>query len=147
MMKLRDTGHTLPAAAACLSPVRDLADRGEPPVAFNDPVLPRKVLSRYRTSYVAQAHGRNPLISPVFGDWRGLPPVLVHVGGDEVLRGDAVRLQEAGTAAGLDVRLEIHPCMWHVGQIHLELAQAVKSLGDIAQFLNACLPANVSESA
>jgi acetyl esterase/lipase len=70
----------------------------------------------------------------VFGDLRGLPPLLVHAGEDEILRDDAVRIEALAKAAGVDVRLEIYPRMWHVWQLYLSLPQAVQSLDDIAQF-------------
>jgi len=52
MMKLRDGGEPLPAAAACLSPVANFSDRGSPPTGFSDPLLPPKVVSFYNRSYV-----------------------------------------------------------------------------------------------
>jgi acetyl esterase/lipase len=79
------------------------------------------------------------LISPVFGDWHSLPPLLVHVGEDEILREDAVRVEGLAKAAGVDVRLEVYPRMWHVWQLYLTLPQAVQSLDDIAQFLKSHL--------
>jgi monoterpene epsilon-lactone hydrolase len=139
LMKLRDSGDPLPAAAACLSPVADFSGSGNPPEGFQDPLLPPRAGRVYRESYVAHHSARDPLISPVFGDWRGLPPLLVHVGEDEILRADAVRVQELATAAGVHVRLEIYPRMWHVWQIFLALPQAIQSLDDIAQFLRSHL--------
>jgi acetyl esterase/lipase len=75
------------------------------------------------------------MISPVFGDLRRLPPLLVHVGEDEILREDAVRIVDRAKADGVDVRLEIYPRMWHVWQLFLALPQAVQSLDDISHFL------------
>lgn len=135
LMTLRDSGDPLPAAGACLSPVADLTDRGFRSDDFKDPLLPPRATRIYTTSYVAQNDGRNPLISPVFGDWHGLPPLLVHAGEDEILRADAVRVKALAEAAGVDVRLEIYPRMWHVWQLYLDLPQALKSLDDIAAFL------------
>ena len=80
-----------------------------------------------------------PLISPVYGDWRGLPPLLIHVGEDEILRDDAARITAAARAAGVAVRLETYPRMWHVFQIFLALPQAGESLDDVARFLKAHL--------
>jgi epsilon-lactone hydrolase len=135
MMKLRASGDPLPAAAACLSPVADLSSKDNPPSGFKDPLLPPRAMNIYTTSYVAHHDARDPLISPVFGAWHGLPPLLVHAGEDEILRADAVRVEELAKAAGVDVRLEIYPRMWHVWQLYLTLPQAVQSLDDIAQFL------------
>jgi epsilon-lactone hydrolase len=135
MMQLRDGGEPLPAAAACLSPVADLSGDGHSGRSVPDPLLPLKAIQRYNTSYVAHHDARDPLISPVYGDWHSLPPLLIHAGEDEILCDDAVRIEELATAAGVDVRLEIYPRMWHVWQIYPTLPQAVQSLDDIAQFL------------
>ena len=142
LMKLRDDGTPLPAAAACLSPVADLSERDttDPRKAFVDPLIPAKAAEVYNRSYVAQSDPRDPLISPVFGDWHGLPPLLVHAGEDEMLRNDAVRVGELAKAAGGDVQVEIYPRMWHVWQLFLALPQAAQSLDDIAQFLKSHLP-------
>ncbi len=139
LMKLRENGDPLPAAAACLSPVADMTDREAHFKNVYDPVLHPKAARIYHTSYVAQNDASNPLISPVLGDWHGLPPLLIHAGEDEILREDAVRVEELAKAAGVDVRLEIFPRMWHVWQIYLTLPQAVQSLDDIAQFLKSRL--------
>jgi acetyl esterase/lipase len=91
-------------------------------------------MKRYRQSYVGQYDAHNPLISPVFGNLRGFPPLLVHAGDDEILREDAVRIASLAESDGVDVRLEIYPRMWHVWQLNLSLPQATQSLDDIAQF-------------
>jgi acetyl esterase/lipase len=134
MMKLRESGDALPAAAACLSPAADLTIRARRRAGFQDPLLPPKAVKFYTQSYVGGRDPRDPLISPVFGDLRGLPPLLVHVGEEEILREDAVRLAQAAESAGVDVRLEVYPRMWHVWQLNLTLPQAVQSLDDIAVF-------------
>jgi len=134
LMKLRDTGDALPAAAACLSPVTDLTkDHAHP--GYKDPLLPPKATRLYTKSYVGNHDAHDPLVSPVFGSLRGLPPLLVHAGEDEILREDAVRIEELAKVADVDVRLEIYPRMWHVWQLYLALPQAIQSLDDIAQFL------------
>ncbi len=139
LMKLRDNGDPLPAAAACLSPVADMTDRESLFKQVYDPVLHPRAARSYNQSYVAHNDAHSPLISPVFGDWHGLPPLLVHAGEDEILRDDAVRIEQVAKSAGVEVRLEIYPRMWHVWQLYLTLPQAIQSLDDIAQFLNAHL--------
>ena len=139
MMKLRDSGEQLPAAAACLSPVANLSSSGNPNREFKDPLIDPRAGKIYHTSYVANHDPHDPLISPVFGDWHGLSPLLVHAGEDEYLHFDALRIAELAKAAGVDVRLEIYPHMWHVWQIFLALPQATQSLDDIAQFLKSRL--------
>jgi len=140
MMKLRDNGEQLPAAAACLSPAADLSDSGPLSQRHGDSLLHPRAVRFFTASYSAHHDPRNPLISPVFGDWRGLPPLLVHAGEDEMLRDDAVRIEELARAAGVHARLEIYPRMWHVWQIFPALPEARQSLDDIAQFLRSHLP-------
>ena len=139
LMKLRDDGDPLPAAAACLSPVTDFTNRDDRQPAFKDPLLPPKAVKFYNKAYVAHNDPHDPLISPVFGNLRGLPPLLVHAGEDEILRDDAVRITSLAKSVGVDVRLEIYPRMWHVWQINLALPQAVQSLDEIAQFFRSHL--------
>jgi acetyl esterase/lipase len=139
LMKLRDNGDPLPAAAACLSPVTDLTNKDKPNQGFEDPLLPPKAVRFYNKAYVAHNDARDPLISPVFGNLRGLPPLLVHTGEDEILRDDAIRITDLATSMNVDVRLEVYRRMWHVWQLNLALPQAIQSLDDIAQFLKAHL--------
>lgn len=135
LMRLRDKHQPLPAAAACLSPVTDLTPGKKAPAWFKDPLLPSKAVKFYTQSYIGEHDPNQPLISPVFGDLRGLPPLLVHVGEQEVLREDAIRLCAAAQSAGVEAHLEVYDRMWHVWQINLRLSQAVQSLDEIAGFL------------
>jgi monoterpene epsilon-lactone hydrolase len=139
LMKSRDTGYPLPAAVACLSPVTDFSNEDKLRKGFKDPLLPLKAVKLYNHSYVGNNDACNPLISPVFGNLRGLPPLLVHVGENEILLDDAIRITELAKSVEVDVRLEIYSRMWHVWQLFLTLPQAVQSLDDIAQFLKSHL--------
>jgi acetyl esterase/lipase len=146
MMKVRESGSVLPAAAACLSPVTDLSKHKNTRQDFKDPLLPSKAVKLYSRSYVGQNDAHDPLISPVYGNLRGLPPLLVHVGEDEILLEDAKRITSLAISADVDVRLEIYSRMWHVWQLFLSLPQAVQSLGDIAQFFKSHLGDATQES-
>jgi acetyl esterase/lipase len=139
LMKLRDNGNSLPAAAACLSPVTDFTTKDNLGNGFKDPVLPLKAVKFYNQAYIGHNEAQNPLISPVFGNLRGLPPFLVHAGEDEILCDDAVRIARLAKSVDVDVRLEIYPRMWHVWQLNLTLPQAIQSLDDIAHFFKAHL--------
>jgi acetyl esterase/lipase len=140
LMKIRDDGDRLPAAAACLSPVADLSSEKPAPQAdFEDPMLSPRSVDFYNRSYLAGNDAHCALISPLFGDWRNLPPLLVQVGDDEILRSDAIRIEEAANTAGVDVHLEIFEHMWHVWQLYLKLPQAIQSLDEIARFLRSHL--------
>jgi acetyl esterase/lipase len=135
MMKLRDEGIKLPAAAAGLSPVTNLAEKRSDNEDFMDPLLPKKAMKFYTESYVGDHDPHDPLISPVYGDLRGLPPMLVHVGEEEILRNDAIQVVKRASDCGVDARLEIYPRMWHVWQLFMEMPQSKQSLDEIAQFL------------
>jgi acetyl esterase/lipase len=139
LLRLRDSGDPLPAAAACLSPVADLTGAGRQMPIDHDPLLHPRMMRKANRSYIGQDDARNPLISPIFGDWHGLPPLLIHAGEDEILRDDAIRCEKKAKEAGVDVRLEIYPHMWHVWQLFPELPEAERSLADIGQFLKSHL--------
>ena len=119
---------------ACLSPVTDLTARENSTTDFKDPLLPAKAIKRYTLSYLGNSDPHNPLISPVYGNLRGLPPLLVHAGEDEILREDAIRIASLAETAGVQVQLDIHERLWHVWQLNLELPQAAQSLEEIAGF-------------
>jgi acetyl esterase/lipase len=145
LLKLHQCGDPLPAAAACLSPVTDLTAKGHQRQGFKDPLLPSKATKFYSQSYTGNHDPHDPLISPVYGDLHGLPPLLVHVGEEEILREDAIRITDSARAAGVDVRLEIFPRMWHVWQLFLDLPQATQSLDDIAGFFEAHLTSPIQD--
>ncbi|MFA5436141.1 MAG: alpha/beta hydrolase [Candidatus Neomarinimicrobiota bacterium] len=134
MMKVRDNGAALPAAAALLSPAVKLGGGTSRP-EFRDPLLPPKAMQFYTRSYVGKHDPRDPLISPLYGDLRALPPLLIHAGEDEILCDDARQLAEKARAAGAEAKLEIFPRMWHVWQLFPALPQARQSLDAIAAFL------------
>ena len=116
LLRLRDEGVPLPAAAVAVSPWTDLALTGEL-LRLNadvDPLIPVEAAPRAIDLYLAGADPRNPYASPLYGDPTGLPPTLILVGGDDVLRDDSVRMAERMQAAGCDATVEVWPGMWHV---------------------------------
>ena len=134
MLKLREEGHPLPTAAVCLSPVTDLTPEAHRREGFKDLVLSAKDVEFFNQAYLAGKDPHNPLISPACGDLAGLPSILVHVGDEEILREDAIYFAKVAEAAGVDVRLEVYPRMWHVWQLFLSLPQATQSLDEVAKF-------------
>lgn len=133
LMSLRDAGDPLPAAAVCISPATDLEGTGESFRTKKDPVqTPEFVLAMVR-HYAGGQDLRSPLLSPLHGDLRGLPPLLIHAGGDEMLLSDATRLADDARAAGVDVSLVVWPRMWHVwhllGPSLPEARQAIDAIG------------------
>jgi acetyl esterase/lipase len=116
LLRLRDEGVPLPAVAVAVSPWTDLALTGES-IRLNadiDPLIPIEAAPHAVALYLAGADPRTPYASPIYGDPTGLPPSLILVGGDDVLRDDAVRMADRMRAAGCDATVEVWPRMWHV---------------------------------
>lgn len=118
LVALRDAGDPLPAAAVCLSPWVDLTQSGETIAtkADDDPMVRVVDLERWATTYAGPDRAAHPLVSPLFADLVGLPPLLIEVGTAEVLLDDARRLATRARAAGVDVTIVegddlIH--VWH----------------------------------
>jgi epsilon-lactone hydrolase len=135
MLKLRDQGRPLPGAAVALSPWTDLALTGAS-LSLNgaaDPMLRTDHPPLFVNDYLAGADPRTPYASPLYGDPAGLPPTLIQVGSDEVLRDDAVRMAERMQAAGCEVELEIWPRMPHVWHAFVpfvpEASRAIARIG------------------
>lgn len=115
MLRLRDTGEPLPAAAWLVSPWVDLTLRAASLTtkADVDPLIHRAYLAELAGAYLGGQDPRHPLASPVFADLAGLPPALIQVGSAETLLDDAIMLAARLGAADVSVRLEIWPQMIH----------------------------------
>jgi acetyl esterase/lipase len=139
LYKLRDEGFALPGATVAVSPWTDLALTG-PSLQSNaaaDPMLNVAHLPALADGYLAGADPRHHYASPLYGDAAGLPPTLIHVGSDEILRDDAVRMADKLRAAGCDVELEVWPRMphaWHLyARILPEGRRAIERIGAFLQ--------------
>lgn len=139
LYRLRDEGLRLPAAAVVLSPWTDLALTG-PSLKLNaaaDPMLKVARLPALARAYLGGTDPRNHYASPLYGDASGLPPTLIHVGSDEILRDDAVRMAEKLRAAGCEVEIEVWPRMphaWHhYARILPEAREAIERIGAFLQ--------------
>jgi epsilon-lactone hydrolase len=116
LISLRDAGAALPAGALLFSPWTDLALTGTSWQANEeqDFLVSRAFSLEQRQAYLGERDPRTPLASPLYADLRGLPPLLIQVGSEEVLLDDATRLAERARAAGVKVTLHIAEGMWHV---------------------------------
>jgi acetyl esterase/lipase len=142
MMRLRDEGLPLPAAAVVLSPWTDLALTGQSltEYGFSDPMVPIELMPRAVEVYLAGADPRSPYASPLYGNSAGLPPTLIHVGSDEALRDDAVRMAERLRSADSEVQLEVWRRMFHVWHMFARiLPEARAAIAGIGAFLQARL--------
>ena len=118
LLALRAAGTPLPSCAFLMSPYADLTLSGDTLAAKQavDLVLTPEGLRRRVDDYVAGANASDPLISPVFGDLSGLPPLLIQAGSHEVLLSDAVRLAARAAVADVPVTLEVTAGAPHVFQ-------------------------------
>jgi monoterpene epsilon-lactone hydrolase len=132
----------LPAAAFVMSPYADLTLAGTTMETKRevDPLLSRELLQARVTDYTSGHDAVLDLISPVFADLSGLPPLIIQAGTHEVLLDDAVRLAQQAVTAGVEVTLDITPGVPHVFQAYYPiLDEAAAALDRAGQFLSAHL--------
>ena len=142
LLALRDRGLPRPGGGVCISPWVDLTCSGATYATRKDadPIVTRESVTLMAQAYVGAGDPKASLVSPLYADLRGLPPLLVHVGSDEVLLDDAVGLGERARAAGVDVTLEEWPSMIHVWHWFLPmLDEAQRAIDGIGAFVRARL--------
>jgi acetyl esterase/lipase len=142
LLRLRDRLHRLPASAALFSPWTDLAGTGASVKtnATRDAMFTGAGLTAAAAFYLGRTSARTPLASPLYGDLRGLPPLLIHVGARELLRDDSTRLAERAQEAGVRVTLRVWPVVPHVWQLlHRFVPEGRESLRETAAFLRAAV--------
>jgi acetyl esterase/lipase len=118
LLALRDAGAPLPSCAFLMSPYADLTLSGASIASRQavDRTLTPEGLRLRIPDYVAGADAADPLISPVFADLTGLPPLLIQVGSNEILLSDALRLAERAAMADVTVTLDVTDGVPHVFQ-------------------------------
>ncbi len=139
LQTLRDEGMPMPAGAVLLSAWTDLLGTGESVSsrAKQDPWLRPAGIKIVADRYRGGTPTSHPLVSPLYGDLRGFPPLLIHVGDDEILLDDSTRLASKAAAAGVETTLKIWPGLWHAfhafypwvpeaRQAHREIGEWVK---------------------
>jgi monoterpene epsilon-lactone hydrolase len=141
LLALRDRKRPLPAGGIPLSPTTDLTLASESLQTVNDPIISARTMPVFRDLYLGKTDPRNPLASPAFGDYSGIPPLLIQVGEHEMLRDDSIRLANKARSDGIQVKLEVWPGMFHVFQSHEPLLpEARESIEHIADFMRSGLP-------
>lgn len=138
LFDVRDYGLPLPpGACALISPCTDLTMSGSSILERKDidPFLAPDRLRDMFNAYSSGADLTDPRISPLFGDFTGLPPVLVEVGTDEILFDDAVRLTEKLRGAGVDTTLHVADGLFHVYHAFAPAPEAVEGAERIGAFL------------
>jgi acetyl esterase/lipase len=137
-LRLRELALPPPRALVLFSPWVDLTleQAGLPPPG--EIMLNLPWVRECARAYVGSHDRRDPLLAPLEAELGGLPPTLIQVGTDELLLGDARRLQQRLGAAGVAVRCEEYPARWHVFQANAGLlADADRALVSVARFVRA----------
>ncbi|MCI0830850.1 MAG: alpha/beta hydrolase [Chloroflexi bacterium] len=138
MVALRSVGEPMPAAGVCISPWADMEATGQSFTtnAENDPSVSRERILKIAGVYLDGKDPRAPLASPIHADLTGLPPLLLQVGGIEVLLDDSTALKSRAKEAGVSVEMEVWDDMPHVWHHFAPiLPEARKAIGKIGEFV------------
>lgn len=138
LMRARDAGLPLPAAGVMLSPAMDFSMSGRSAMVneSNDPMFTLPLLRWFGEMYLTEPElYLDPSLSPLTGDFAGLPPLLFQVGTNEMLLDDSTRSAAKANAAGVPVRLEVFEGMPHVFQCMPGLAESRRADKNVAEFL------------
>jgi len=140
MMRWRTNGLKAPAGAVFLSPCIDGDGASDTQITadHHDPLI-RSMGGKFTRQlfhfYAPDRDRKDPAVSPIYGDFSYLPPMLVHAGSREVLLGDAARLSEAARRAGVETHLRVFDGMFHRFHMHWKLDETRAAHADIADFI------------
>ncbi len=137
LMRARDAFLPLPDCAALLSPSTDLTGTG-PSLRYNavaDPMFTPVALELVPAQYCPGQDLGNPLLSPLFGNWNGLPPLLFHAASTEMLLDDSVRAQDRAVQAGVDAHIDVWVGLPHVFHVFRWLPESRAGLEAVAEFI------------
>lgn len=137
LMRARSDGLALPDCAALLSPATDLTWSG-PSMRYNaelDPMFSPAAMDSLHEIYCPGQDPANPRLSPLFGNWDGLPPLLFQAGSTEMLLDDSVRAHDRARQAGVAAAIEVYVGMPHVWQMIAWLPEAKRATRQLAEFM------------
>ncbi|MEZ5564581.1 MAG: alpha/beta hydrolase [Gammaproteobacteria bacterium] len=135
VLAARKAGLPLPAAVVVMSPVADMTNTGDSAVTLAnfDPI--QTTDKSNRILYMAGADPADPLLSTIFADLKGFPPLLIQVGTRDLLLSDSVRLARKARSDGVDVTLDVWDGMWHVWQGNPTVPEAAAASAEVGAFL------------
>ena len=137
LLKLQELKLPLPAAGVLMSPWADLTGSGKSLIENKrfEPLMNDGLINMAKL-YARKEPLNNPLVSPVFADLKGLPPLLIQAGGIEAILDDSTSLAKQGKKAGIEVKLEIYENMTHVFQNFGEqLSESRKAFESVNEFI------------
>jgi acetyl esterase/lipase len=130
----------MPRAAVLLAPWTDLTV-SSPSYRSNrkyDPIITQEGLREAGLWYAGERDPADPMLSPLFADLTGLPPMLIHVGGDEAMLDDSRLFAERARAQGVEVTFKVFEGLWHV--FHgsgIEIPESRQAIDEIGSYLRA----------
>jgi monoterpene epsilon-lactone hydrolase len=126
LLAIRQAGLPLPACGWCISPWVDMEALGASFVdrSATDPTVQKATILMMAQWYLGGADPRHPHAAPLYGDLRGLPPLLIQVGAAETLLDDSIALARKAGVADVPVDLQIWPEMIHIWHIHFPMLSA-----------------------
>ncbi|HFQ8224575.1 TPA: alpha/beta hydrolase [Citrobacter freundii] len=139
LLLLKSEHYSLPHSSFLLSPMLDYTLSGATisSCADKDPMIVIEDLRQTVAYYCSAAETSNPLVSPLYGDLTGLPPILIQTGSDELLLDDSIRLVQQATEAGVNVHIEVWNGLWHVFQSSAgKIPEANRAISRIASFIH-----------
>lgn len=147
-LALRMAGDPLPGGILAVAPFADLTLSGDSVRAFNgdDPAANRDLLTFMGASYFQGHEPRDPLVSPLFGDLLGLPPLFITATQGEVLLSDAERLAERAEKAGVDVTLRLVEDSVHVYPVFPFLPETERTMAEVARWAQRHLQPDAAQS-
>ena len=137
LLAIKDSKRPFPKAAFSISPVTDLRCES-PSFKYNakKDINPMNSSTIWTKFYFGDTDVKNPILSPLFGNLNGLPPLLICVGTHEVHYDDAMNFGEKAKKAGVDVKMSIWKNMIHAFPIMSPLfPEAKKAMNEICKFV------------
>ncbi len=139
LVKIRDSKIPIPAGGVAISPVTD-GNYTNPSITerqYKDPVLTNESIRFFLDMYNKSNYDlHEPLLSPQFADPKGLPPLLLQVGEDEILFDDSAKFVEKARKQGVDATLSVGKGMWHAWYMFAPyISEGKEALNEIAAFV------------
>lgn len=140
LLALRKAGAKMPRAAILLAPWTDLTASSQSYRTLRrfDPIITQEALRAAGVWYAGDRDPADPMLSPLFADLSGLPPMLIHAASDEVMVDDSRLLAERARAHGVDATLKIYDGLWHVFHAAgIEIPESRQAIDEIGAYLRA----------
>lgn len=139
LLKIKDEGMHLPAACVAFSPCTDATLSGDSHKTRlkADPCTPKGSSETYLGYYVGGGDAKHPYASPLFGELKGLPPLMIQVGDAETLLDDSVRFAKKAEEAGVEVRLHVWDGLFHCFPLLAPMfREATQAMDEVCAFVH-----------